>query len=187
MRLARIDGAGTPFDWPEAIGYGRAPYASLSAGAWQFTAGPAGVALGTFGWVDPDSGLVSNTLIPGALLGVILPVPLALKWSRTVVRGPYRFLRHGLGCIVAAVGNFAVRLPLGGQIGAQIYADSTTGLPYAAGTFNQPSMDDSEITMDSAAVRMDQTPYVPTGWTLMQSGAAGARLRISSFVKPLFN
>jgi hypothetical protein len=187
---AQLDGAGTPFDWPEAIGYGRAPFASFSAGAWECVAGPEGVAVGCFGWIDPDSGQVSNKLIAGALMGFVLPTANPYNmWERVTFRRgppfPQMVIRPGVRCVVASVGDFRAKLPNGGQIGARVYADPATGLPYAQGAFILPSIDNLSISMDSASVTFDGAGYyIPTRWTLCQSGNAGASLRISQMVKP---
>lgn len=165
--MAYDSGAGTPFDWPPYIGYGRAPYASVDAGPFAFSAGSAGVAVGAFGWVDPDSGRVSNADIPGGKFGLVLPQPRLLDplfTTRSYVNGFMQIvLRPGMPVVLAAVGDFLVYFPQGGRAGSQVYADSITGLPYAT---------------------PDRPNAVATNWTLMQNGGPGARLRISSFTKP---
>lgn len=174
-RLAQFDGAGTPFDWPEAIGFGRQPFVSLTTGAWACVAGPAGVAIGTFCWVDPDTGQVSNIQAPDTLFGFCLPLanPYNL-WERVQrvvpVNGappfPQEIIRPGIGCAVAAAGVFSPKFLLGGQVGMRVYADPATGLPYSGNVIGS---------------------YLATPYTLTQSGAPGSRLRMSSFVKPFSN
>ena len=165
---AQLDGAGTPFDWPEAIGYGRAPFASFPAGFLACVAGPNGVAVGCFGWVDPDNGQVSNAQIPDAPMGFVLPManPYNL-WERVYIRRAFPFpqmvIRPGVRCVVASVGDFRAKFPDGGQVGTQVFADPATGLPYSGNTTGS---------------------YIATPWTLCQSGGAGASLRISQMVKP---
>lgn len=160
-------GAGTPFDWPLFNGYGRPPYASIDAGPFAIVAGPSGVAIGAFGWVNPDNGQVTNTQVAGAALGFVLPVvrledPNVATWSRA--NGfPQRVLRPGMGCVVAAIGEFMPVFPQGAVVGSQVYVDPTTGLPYT----------------DS-----NGGAYIGTNWTAMRSCGARSRGRISSFVSP---
>src|SRR5579875_229436 len=180
-------GAGSPFHWFPELGYGRPPFASLVAGAGGITAGPNGVALGLFGWVDPTTLEVSNVASAGALLGFVLPTFDRWNWQRAYPQPPagccgvtpnfsglnpappapaapfpLLMLRVGMPCVVAAAGVFNARFSLGGQAGNRVWADPASGLPY-----------DSDLG-----------GYVATPWTLMQSGGCGAALRISSFVSP---
>lgn len=170
MREAYYSGGGTPFDWAPFIGYGRPPYASIVVGPFAILAGPSGVAVGSFGWVDPGSGLVTNSLVEGAPLGFVLPLvflgdPNVATWS--VANGfRQRVLRSGMACAVAAKGDFRMHFQRGGNAGTRVYVDGLTGLPYAEGTFSEAP------------------DYIPTPWTLMQTGGPAGMLRISSFVPP---
>lgn len=169
LNPGRLQGAGTPFEWSEAIGFGRQPFACYPAGKGGLVAGPSGVVLGIFGWVDPDLLEVSNVQTEGFALGFVLPVFNLSNFQRVFAQwgplsGPELVLRQGLGCVVGVAGDFMTRFPLGGQAGNRVWADPATGLPYDA----------------------DLGGYVPTTWTLMQTACGcGARLRISSFVQPL--
>lgn len=163
------DGAGTPFDWQEAIGFGRAPYASLVSGAWHCIAGPNGVAMGAFGWADPDTGQVNNQQSDGTQLGIVLPLAERYNlWERAYIRYglsfPQLVIRSGFRCIVAVAGDFKLKFPQGGQIGMQVYTDPTTGLPFSG-----------------------PVPYgaggIKTPWVLAQSGPPNTRLRVSSFIQ----
>lgn len=165
----RLEGAGTPFNWPAAIGYGRQPFANVSAGAWALTAGPDGVQMGIFGWVDPATGQVTNVRPDGGgILGFVLPIRGMWNWQRTTrtplgaaVRG--LILRAGMGVTLAAAGDFVTTFPFGGDAGAQVFTDPTTGVPYAG---NPGGM-------------------VATPWTLMETSCqCNAHLRISSFSAP---
>lgn len=168
---ARRSGAGTPFDWHQAIGFDRQPYAQIPSGAWQLTAGPNGVQLGIFGWADPHSGQVSNVEIAGGALGFVLPVIGMYNWQRVFLQanalgcGPPAFiLRQGMQCILAAAGDFLTRFALGAQAGQRVYVDPATGLPYGGNSGG----------------------LVATPWTVMQEGCrCNAVLRISSFAAPL--
>lgn len=169
MIVARLTGAGTPFDWPEAIGFGRAPFASAPAGAWQCTAGPNGLAVNAFAWIDPATGQCSNNQPAVGLLGLVLPVAnLYNLWERAYVSHVNGFrqliLRPGVACVLAVMGDFLMRFPLGATAGSRVYADPTTGLPYT----------------DS-----NGGTNVPTPWTAGQSCGAGGRARISTSVQPV--
>lgn len=166
--IGRLQGAGTPFEWPIAVGHGRAPFASFPAGPAGCVAGPQGVVLGIFGWVDRTTLQVSNVQAGGAQLGFVLPT--FNMWNLQRVKpqwiegfGRQLLLRPGLECVVAVAGDFLTQFPLGGQAGSQVFADPATGIPYA----NNPG------------------GLVATPWTLMQNGGCNAQLRISSFVKPV--
>lgn len=178
-RLAsRFDGAGTPFNWNEANGFGRQPFVSLTVGPWAaVAAGPNGVAVGAFCWVDPDTGEASNVQVPNTLFGFCLPLANRYNlWERAYVQYPdpvtgtppfpQEVIRPGVACTVAAAGVVAAKFPLGGQAGVQVFTDPATGLPYSG-----------NVTGGYAA-----TPY-----TLTQSGGPGCRLLMSSFVTPFAN
>lgn len=167
MRLGTLDGYGTPFDYPEAIGYGRQPFASYPAGVGQCVAGPNGTAVGCFAWVDSDSRIASNTYIPGSLIGFVMPLANRYNlWERAYIRHcwpfPQMVVRPGVACGVASLGTFRAKFPDGGQVGSRVYADPDTGLPYGAGGL----------------------ALIPTNWTLTQSGGPGSRLLISQMVQP---
>jgi hypothetical protein len=165
----KLEGAGTPFNWPAAIGYGRQPFANVVAGDGALAAGPNGVQMGIFAWADPDSGQVSNVQMPGGLLGFVLPVIGLYNWQRcmptppgSLVRG--LVLRAGMQCVMGAAGDFLTVFPFGGQAGQQVFTDPATGVPYSG----------------------NPGGLVPTPWTVMETGCrCNATLRISSFSAPL--
>ena len=165
-----LNGAGTPFEYPEAVGFSRAPYASVPAGGQALQAAPAGVALGIFGWSDPVLGLVSNLFTEGFQLGFVIPVLNAWNWQRAYIQFgfpfPLRILRGGYAVVLSAIGNFKTRFAQGGVAGSRVWTDPETGLPYA--------------TSNNGA-------YIATPWTLMQSGGCNALLTISSFAQPFLN
>lgn len=191
LRSRQFDGAGTAWDYPEANGYGREPFASFPAGVGACVAGPNGTAVGCFAWVDPDSRIASNAYIADAFIGFVLPLanPNNL-WERAFIRNSFPFsqmvVRPGVACVVASVGTFRAKFPEGGNVGSRVYADPNTGLPYAiAGAkLNPISMDDTAVTMDNASITMDETNLIPTSWVLAQSGNPGSRLLISQMVQP---
>lgn len=135
-------------------------------------AGPNGVAAGTFCWIDPDTGQASNVRSEESFFGLCLPHanPYNL-WERVYFQEPVdgtppftqQIIRPGVRCVVAVAGAFSPKFPFGGQVGVQVYADPATGLPYSGNVTGT---------------------YVPTPWTLTQSGGPNCRIRMSSFVKP---
>lgn len=165
-------GAGTPFDYPEAVGFSRQPFCSLLSGPFMCVAGQQGVAAGTFCWVDVDTGETSNVQAPNTLLGFVLPHanPYNL-WERVYIKFPVdgvppfpqQITRPGVRCDIAAAGVFSPKFPNGGQVGTRVFADPATGLPYSGNVTGT---------------------YIATPWTLMQSGGPGYRLRMSNFIKP---
>lgn len=170
MNRARYDGAGTPFDWPETTGLSRQPFASLTCGPYSPVAGPQGLAIGTFCWVDPATGLAKNVQSAG-LFGFVLPLANRYNlWERVYTQYPIegvppfpqQIIRPGIACVIASSGVFSPKFPNGGEAGDQVFTDPATGLPYAG----------------------NPGGYVATPWTLMQSGGPGAKLRMSTFVQP---
>lgn len=191
-RFAQFDGAGTAFDYFEATGFGRQPYCSLVSGPLMCVAGPQGLAIGAFCWVNPDTGETSNSVSDGSLMGFVLPVENNYNlWERVFIRNglpfPQMIIRPGVACVVASMGVFRAKFPDGGCAGARVYANPINGLPYAGvgSQFTPITMDDSLITMDNTSVTFGELNLIPTRWTLTQSGTAGSRLLMSSFVKPL--
>lgn len=190
-RFAQFDGAGTAFDYVEANGFGRQPFCSLTAGPRMVVAGPQGVAIGAFCWVDPDSGQASNSFFEASLFGFVLPIQNTYNlWERAFIRNSLPFqqmiVRPGVACAVASGGAFRAKFPEGGNAGDRVYADPNTGLPYAigAGDLSPVSIDDSSVTMDDTNVTMDQLNLIPTRWTLTHGGSPGARLLMSTLVRP---
>lgn len=174
MSPARQAGAGTPFQWPESIGYSRQPYASLAFGAWGLTAGPEGVALARFGWADPDTGETSNVQSAGAALGFVLPVPQLYNLQRCYPACNFpsgssnnsrssMILRPGMACVLATAGVFRTRFPFGAQAGSQVWTDPASGTAY-----------DANLT----------GTYVATPFAVTMNGGCNANLPISSFVAP---
>jgi hypothetical protein len=191
-QLARLEGAGSPFEWPlDTFGHGRQPFAAFPAGPGGISVGQNGLVIGCFAWVDPASLEASNQQISGGALGLVLPVPGVMapwKWDRAFVLPPPEaclppglspggyspplqpqanpalypqiVLRPGTSCVIATAGDFRVRFPVGAVAGSRVWTDPQSGLPY-----------DSDLG-----------GFIETPWTVMQSGGAGARLRISSSV-----
>lgn len=170
MNPGRLAGAGSPFNWPASIGYARQPYASFPAGPWRCIAGPEGVALGIFGWVDPNTHEVSNVQTEGAHLVFVLPVVGMWNWNRCYPNRvapcgpPQIILRAGLEVVPAVQGDFLTRFPLGAQAGARVWTDPATGLAY-----------DANLTGG----------YIATPWTVITNCGCNGLARISSFTAPV--
>ena len=101
--LAFFSGAGTPFDFPEAVGYSRQPFAAAPGAPWQAVAGPNGAAIGSFGWLDTDTGQINNVYAAGQLLVFVLPLWNPYNsWERTYVQQPiYGNIFNGLAITTA--------------------------------------------------------------------------------------
>lgn len=175
--LAIFSGSGTWFDWPEAVGFGRQPFASFTVGPWSITAaGPNGLAVGAFCWVDPDTGIASNVQSAGTIMGFALPHANPYNfWERAYIQYPnssyqppfaQEVTRPGVRCVVAIAGVFSPKFPYGGQVGMRVYTDPNTGLPYSGNLTGT---------------------YIPTPYTITRSGGPGCRIRMSSFVQPFSN
>ena len=182
---ARRFGAGTPFNWPVAIGYERPPLACLPTGAGAAVAGAPGCAHGIFGWVAPD-GTTTNSQVAGGILAFMLPVLDGYNWQRAYpsfpagsdenISGfptdpytntapfPLHVIRPGNPVVPATMGRFNTKFILGAQIGSLVWTDPNTGLPYAS--------------------QVDPS-YILTPWTVMGSGGANAVLPISTLVPAL--
>jgi hypothetical protein len=163
-RFSQYGGA----DWPEAVGFGRQPFTSLTCGPYAPVAGPLGLAIGAFCWLDPDTGIATNVQSEGALLGFTLPLANRHNlWERIYTQYPIEgvppfpqeIIRPGVGCVIAQSGVFSPKFPDGGQAGTQVFADPSTGLPYSG----------------------NPGSYIATPWTLMQNGGPGAKLCMSTF------
>ena len=84
---ARFSGAGTAFNYYEAVGFDRNPVMSTAVGPWSASAGPEGVAVGCFGWLDVENGQVSNAQANGDILVFVLPVANDYNlWERAYIR-----------------------------------------------------------------------------------------------------
>lgn len=103
------------------------PRAVILAGVASFRAAePDGLAVGVFGWADPDTGLASNSRTnEGQLLGFVLPVygvwvPLRRTWTRAYVRPGYQVT-------LCKSGDFWARFDAGAEPGSPVYASLVDG------------------------------------------------------------
>jgi hypothetical protein len=173
------------------FGHGRSPYACFTAGSWGCTAGPNGLVVGCFGWVNPANQEVSNQQNSG-ILGFVIPGPWMFGpwgWSIAFVQPPpYAWyppafvpggystpiqpqenppeysqlvVRPGQGVIIQVAGDVKARFPLGAQAGNQVWTDPGSGLPYT-----------SNVTGG----------YVETPWTAVQNGGCNALVRMTTTI-----
>ncbi|MGC8517916.1 MAG: hypothetical protein ACP5P4_05225 [Steroidobacteraceae bacterium] len=196
QRISRYSGAGTAFDYPEAIGFNRQPFASVCVGDWTCCAGPAGTAVGCFGWLDAESGQVTNYYyepvtnngalvydasgqltfstnpIPGAILVFVLPVANDYNlWERAYISYPV----NGVPPFSQEVVRPYVRC------GAAV-----------AGVFSPKFPNGGQVGTQVYANPYTGLPYsgdtagtlIATPYTLLQNGAPNGRLRMSSYVNP---
>ncbi len=112
------------------------PRAVTLAGVASFRAAdPDGLAVGVFGWADPETGLAANERTdPRQLLGFVLPVYNGVcAIRRTHTRA---YVRPGYGVTLCAAGDFWARFDAGAQAGQPVYASLVDGAVisgYAAG------------------------------------------------------
>ena len=163
------------------------PYASVASPTpHAAVAGPSGVVFNRFGWLDPDSGQVSNVYAPATLLGLVLPQPFRYARNGWMLAywDPARglVLRSGMMITLAAQGDFWVRFPLGAQVGQQVWANQADGTP-ATGIVN-PWTAGSSVPAGSADYTAGAGAYQATCWTAMTAALPGELALISSFAKP---
>ena len=108
------------------------PYAAAPAGAGQFvaTSDNGGTIQGRFGWGDTSTGLVTNTPVAGAVLGVVVPVVgWRASWGRVffdATAGVYR-IRPGKPVTLVNAGPFWLRFAAGAVAGQPVYASNVDG------------------------------------------------------------
>jgi hypothetical protein len=167
-------------------GRGYNPFACVpSPLAFAPVAGPDGVSLNRFGWLDPDTGEVSNIYEAGALLGLILPQPYRYArngWNLAYWSAGALILRSGQMVTLAAQGDFWVRFAGGAMPGQQVWADINDGSA-GAGAIPMWTADSNTVTADSYYTA-DGAMGVYTPWTVMTYAPPGAPALISSWAKP---
>lgn len=104
------------------------PRAVTCAGVASFqAAAPDGLAVGVFGWADPDTGQAANERTsPGQLLGFVLPV---YGGAYPVQRVPGRpaFIRPGYQVTLCSRGDFWACFANGASFGQPVYASLVDG------------------------------------------------------------
>lgn len=104
------------------------PRAVTLAGVASFRAAlPDGLAVGVFGWADPDTGYAANERTnAGQVLGFVIPV-----WEGTypVFRSARRraFVRPGYQVTLCSGGDFWAKFDGGAVVGADVYASLVDG------------------------------------------------------------
>ena len=140
---------------------GRGPFASVPSEPGGHTAGVNGVTIGRFGWADPVSGQVSSSLIgPNQVLGFVLPQRDRYArnlWNLAYWNAGALTLRKGVPLVLAAVGEFWTRFPLGCSIGQQVYANVIDGSAWTG------IVESGEWTADSDFGTADSPIYTADG------------------------
>jgi hypothetical protein len=104
------------------------PRAVILAGVSSFrAASPDGLAVGVFGWADPDTGYAANERTGDQqLLGFVLPV---WEGSYPVFRpyGRRAYVRPGYQVTLCSGGDFWAKFDAGAEVGAPVYASIVDG------------------------------------------------------------
>ncbi len=169
-------------------GYGRNPYASLTAGAGALAAQPNGLYLGRFAWSDTVT--ATNVYAAGLLLAFAITTFNAWNWQRVTVQYGAPLLRAGMPCVLMSSGDFMTRFPFGAQAGSQVYANPVTGEASCAASGPVPVLlPNGQYETDSYGniVYTQGVSYIPTPWTATGSCGVGYSARISRAIEPVFN
>lgn len=101
------------------------PITSVVGGPGQNVAGPDGLVMGRFGWVDAN-GIATNARTDASQrLGFVLR--LYGTWQRVYWDSRRWFLRAGLGAQILSRGDFWARFANGADAGQPVYADLLDG------------------------------------------------------------
>ena len=176
-------GAGTPFENPLVNGYGRNPYASLTAGPGAWQAAPNGLFLGRFAWADPVAGIASNVYQPGLLLGYALQTFNSWNRQRVIAKYGSPLLMGGMPCVLASRGDFLIRFLFGATPGLPVYANPATGQASVTQSGPAPVLDSSgNYVLDSYGDPLiaQGVPYIPTPWVVMTAAGCSCAARISN-------
>lgn len=100
---------------------------------------PDGLAVGVFGWCNPDTGYASNAKTSDAsLLGFVLPT--YGGWQRLRITPTRQFIRPGLEVTLCSAGDFYTLFPYGSLPGQPVYASIVDGTPISGYS------DDAQLT-----------------------------------------
>lgn len=106
------------------------PYAMANLGAVQPVAAPGGVIQGRFGWADPATGYVGNSLVVNGPLGIVVPlVGWRATWGRVFFDPTVCAVRQRqfLPATLGVGGPYWVRFEGGAFGGQPVYADHVDG------------------------------------------------------------
>lgn len=121
-----------------AFALGIYPAASMPAPEGGCAAGPDGVILGRFGWLDPATGTVTNERTDDTQqLGVTIPQflnPRNRIYPALSAEGPVTKLRQGKNMTLASNGAFWLRFAGGAIPGQKVYANLLDGSAIAGQT-----------------------------------------------------
>lgn len=162
----------------------RNPYASMVASAaGQMTAGVDGVILGRFGWVDPDTGQVSNVYGgAGQQLGFVMPR--WGTWAALYCQDGTWVLREGLMVTLASRGDFWARFPGGCFAGQAVFANLLDGTAVTGVLGPEWSADSETVTADAIYYTADGGGFQLTQWTAVDFVAPNELGRITSWQPP---
>ena len=153
--------------------------------AGQLTAGPNGATLGRFGWVDPDTGQVSNVYSAGQQLGFVMPR--WGTWAALYCQEGTWVLREGLMVTLASRGDFWARFPAGCSPGQAVFANLLDGTAATGIVSLDWSADSETVTADAIYYTADGGGFMLTQWTAVDFVAPGALGRITSWQPPYSN
>jgi hypothetical protein len=104
------------------------PRAVTLAGVSAFrAAAPDGLAVGVFGWADPDTGYAANERTSaGQILGFVIPVYDG-AWPVQRLPGRRAFVRPGFQVTLCSGGDFWAKFDAGAEVGAPVYASIVDG------------------------------------------------------------
>ncbi|RVT95244.1 hypothetical protein EOD42_16800 [Rhodovarius crocodyli] len=137
------------------------PRFTYNAGEGQIVAGPLGVTVGRFVWVDP-SGTTATNYGSGPVAGFIHREQQGL--ITTFLAESSMLIRPGMPVTVMTGGDFWARSATGGIIGQKVYANYATGVITTGATGSPPSgaVTTASIAAGSASVTASITDNVMT-------------------------
>ena len=173
------------YTWPLDVGYSRPPFANLVAGAGALVAGPNGLTLARFAWVNPQ-GQASNWYAPGYQLGFALFNYDQWNWQRVYNQAGTTVLRSGQQCQLASIGDFAMRFPQGAIAGSPVWANPSDGTASCQPSGLAAVLDSSgEPVLDSSGnIIYAQAQFIQTKWVAMRNGGCNCLTLASSFAFP---
>ena len=108
------------------------PRASVLGGPGMYSAPAGGLVVGRFAWVDPTTGVVSQTFVDGALLGFLHRETNAVI---TEFLGEATYVvNRGLPVALFDQGDFWAKFDAGANPGDKVWADPATGKAIASAT-----------------------------------------------------
>lgn len=116
-----------PYAWPEGLRATSNPWGNLQTNE-PLAAGPDGLIVGRFAWVNAELQTVSNRWALGFQLGFVPLIQLSYPGLHLIAGGLLQ-LRAGYAAVVVSFGDFWARFPYGAQVGDRVYAAAIDGAP----------------------------------------------------------